>query len=217
GRDRTVVYNPEVGRPARAARGRVEDAGGLSTVLALAEALDVRQRGTAEHSRTVARYSEAIARQLGIGEEKIERVRIGGLLHDVGKVGVPEALLSKPGLLTETDWPEIRRHPEVGAQIIQNSGLGDVAEWVRAHHERPDGGGYPAGLRGEEVPLEARILSVADAFEAMTSDRAHRLAMSHELARAELEAGVGRQWDERVVHALEAVLDQGGLAVSSRR
>ncbi|MBA2505166.1 MAG: diguanylate cyclase [Thermoleophilaceae bacterium] len=218
GKDRAVIFNPEVGMPTRAARGRKFGRdGSVTTVLALAEALDVRHNGTPEHSRTVSRYCEAIARELGMGDGAVERVRLGGLLHDIGQIGVPEEIHNKPGRLTEADWPEIKRHPVVGAQILQNTGLDDVAAWVRAHHERPDGTGYPDGLTAGQYPREAGILAVADAFEALTRDRSHRLAMSHADAERVLLDGAGTQWDAEVVHALVRVLERGGLSLTSAR
>ena len=112
------------------------------------------------------------------------------MLHDVGKVGVPDVILQKPAKLTDEEFEIIKRHPELGAQILEHPKLSDVRAWVGAHHERPDGRGYPLGLLGDEVSLEARILSVADAFEAMTSDRAYRAAIGHASARAELQSAL---------------------------
>jgi HD-GYP domain-containing protein (c-di-GMP phosphodiesterase class II) len=147
-----------------------------------------------------------------LSEEVIERVRIGGLLHDVGKIGVPENVLNKPEPLDEGDWQEIRRHPLVAARILDSNAVADIRGWVLSHHERPDGQGYPHGLAGDEIPLEARILAVADAYQAMTSDRIYRTALSQAEARIELERGSGSQFDERVVRALIRVLDRLGVA-----
>ena len=170
GRDRVVVYSPEIAAIVLAAESRRGQARGsnLAAVLALTEVLDIRDAGTAHHSQTVGRYAEAIARGLGLPDDLIERVRLAGILHDVGKIAVPDAVLSKPGKLTDEEWTEMRKHPEVGALIVDGAELKDVAAWVLAHHERPDGRGYPRGLAGDEIPLEARILAVADAYEAMT-------------------------------------------------
>jgi HD-GYP domain-containing protein (c-di-GMP phosphodiesterase class II) len=155
----------------------------------------------------VSRYAGAIARELGLPAESIERVRFGGIVHDVGKIGVPDAVLRKPGWLSAEDWHEMRRHPEIGARILAGARLGEVSEWVLAHHERPDGTGYPAGLAGSAIPLEARILAVADAFEAMISHRVYRAALTSEQARSELVRGAGTQFDVRVVEAFLHVLD----------
>ena len=209
GRDRTVVYSESLG-------GRVEETTGTppprserhsSTVLALADVIDARDRTTAAHSQTVGRYAAGIARELGLPDSVVERVRFGGIVHDVGKIGIPESVLSKRGWLSAEDWMEMRRHPEIGASILAGANLEDVGEWVLAHHERPDGTGYPHGKTGVEIPLEARILAVADAYEAMTSDRIYRSARSPEDARAELQRGAGTQFDARVVEAFLRVLD----------
>jgi putative nucleotidyltransferase with HDIG domain len=178
-----------------------------TTVLALADAIDARDQGTAAHSQTVGRYAAAIARELGLPEPVVERVRFSGIVHDIGKIAIPDSVLSKPSWLSAEDWIEMRRHPEIGASILAGAELEDVSEWVRAHHERPDGTGYPHGRTGLEIPLEARILAVADAYEAMTSDRIYRSAMSQEEARAELQRCAGTQFDARVVEAFLRVLD----------
>ena len=180
----------------------------VAVILDLAEAVDLRFSGSARHSETVGRYAEMMARELGLSEQRTSRVRLAGLLHDIGKVGVPDSILNKPAKLTDEEFEMIKRHPELGAQILEHPSLADVREWVGAHHERPDGRGYPLGLRGEEIPLEARILAVADAYEAMTSDRSYRVAMSHTAAREELERCAGTQFDERVVRALIALLER---------
>src|SRR5690349_693579 len=214
GRDRTVIHNPEVVDViGLAAGGRDESAADeyLATILALAEALEARADGTVSSSRVVSRYAELIAREMWLSDEVIERVRIGGLLHDVGKVGVPENVLTKLEPLEEADWDEIRRHPLVAARILDSNTVADIRTWVLSHHERPDGQGYPHGLAGDEIPLEARILAVADAYEAMTSERIYRTAMSAAEARVELQRGVGLQFDERVVQAFTRVLDRLGV------
>ena len=180
----------------------------LAIVLELAEAVDVRFSGTARHSETVGRYAELMARELGFSEPHVGRVKLAGMLHDIGKVGVPDAILSKPGSLTDDEFTVIRRHPELGEQILEHPGLADVKGWVGAHHERPDGKGYPRALAGEDLPIEARILAVADAYEAMTSDRSYRDAIGHARAREELQRWAGRQFDARVVRAFLAVLER---------
>jgi HD-GYP domain-containing protein (c-di-GMP phosphodiesterase class II) len=136
-----------------------------------------------------------------------------GVLHDLGKLAVPDAILHKPDRLTDAEWAEIRRHPEVGARILENAGLHRIAGWVRAHHERVDGGGYPNGLNADQIPLEARILAVADAYEAMVADRPYRAGMEPEEAGAELLRCAGTQFDEAVVDAFLRVLalDSGRL------
>ena len=115
--------------------------------------------------------------ELGIDEDRVQRIRLAGILHDIGKIGVPDSILCKPGPLTTEEMDQMRRHPELGARILSSSELDDVREWILAHHERPDGTGYPKGLTGDEIPIEAAILAVADAYEAMTSDRVYRMAI----------------------------------------
>jgi diguanylate cyclase (GGDEF)-like protein/putative nucleotidyltransferase with HDIG domain len=208
GRDRCVVYSPEVtGDLPRDAALQAHGSEHLAAVLVLAETLDLRDAGTALHSQTVAGYAEAIARNLGLDDDHVERVRIAGLLHDIGKVGVPDGILLKPGRLTDAEMDEIRKHPEIGARIIAGANLDDISGWVLAHHERPDGRGYPLGLTGESIPLEARILAVADSFEAMTADRVYRAAMPRAAAVEQLRACEGSQFDPRVVAAFLEVLE----------
>jgi putative nucleotidyltransferase with HDIG domain len=172
----------------------------------LAETLDLRDVGTARHSETVGRYAEQIARALGWDVARVERVRAAGILHDIGKLGISDAILHKPGRLDPHEWDEMRRHPELGARILEHANLRDIAAWVLAHHERVDGGGYPRGLSGDDIPAEARILAVADAYEAMTADRPYRRALPEAEARAELMRGAGAQFDARVVDAFVEVL-----------
>jgi putative nucleotidyltransferase with HDIG domain len=180
----------------------------LSVMLDVAETVDLRFSGTARHSETVGRYAEMMARELGLSEARTERVRLAGLLHDIGKVGVPDSILQKPARLSEEELAVIRRHPELGAQMLDHAGLADVRAWVGAHHEQPDGRGYPQGLHGDAIPLEARIIAVADAYEAMTSDRSYRSSLDHAAAQRELERCAGTQFDPRVVRALVSLLER---------
>jgi hypothetical protein len=180
----------------------------LAAVMLLAETLDLRDSGTAQHSRTVGDLARQIAERLGFPPDRIERIHAAGVLHDLGKLGIADAILHKPGALTEAEWEEMKRHPEIGAQILEHAGMNDIAKWVLAHHERLDGRGYPLGVPPEQVCLEARILSVADAYEAMIADRPYRRGMPQVQARAELERCSGTQFDRRVVAALCAALDE---------
>jgi diguanylate cyclase (GGDEF)-like protein/putative nucleotidyltransferase with HDIG domain len=208
GRNRSVIHSPAL-REMVGACGVGMDIEGeryVGVVRELAEALDLRFSGSARHSETVGRYAEMMAEELGLPKERVARVRLAGILHDIGKVAVPDAILHKPGRPTEQEWATIRRHPELGAQILDHPSLTDVRSWVAAHHERPDGKGYPLGLPGTAIPPEARILAVADAYEAMTSDRSYRASIGHEAARAELQRFAASQFDPTVVEALEAVL-----------
>ena len=194
GRDRTVLFDPETASALAdvARRKRPDHERQLATALRLAEALDIRDAGTAAHSQTVARYAEGTARALGLSPERCERVRYAGIVHDVGKIGVDDAILCKPRALDPGEEAEMRKHPQIGARILAGSDLSDISSWVVAHHERPDGTGYPLGLRHDEIPIEALILGVADAYEAMTNDRPFRSAMAPVAAQNELIRGVGQ-------------------------
>ena len=200
GRDRAVVHDAEtIAVLGALAEGRSDEQ--LAAALLLAETLDLRDVATAQHSRTVGRYAERTARELGLPADRVERLRVAGHLHDIGKLGIADAILQKPGALTDAEWAEMRRHPEVGARILEHANLRDVARWVRGHHERVDGRGYPDRLAGEDIPLESRVLAVADAYEAMTADRPYRRAMDAAAARVELERSAGSQFDAVVVAA----------------
>jgi diguanylate cyclase (GGDEF)-like protein/putative nucleotidyltransferase with HDIG domain len=210
GRNRTVLHSPALRELSRQ-DGDARDIAGerfLAVVLDLAEAVDLRFSGSARHSETVGRYAEMMARELGFSEQRISRVRLAGMLHDIGKVGVSDSILSKSEKLTPEEFDIITRHPGLGAQILEHPSLTDVSQWVGAHHERPDGRGYPLGLSGGEIPLEARILAVADAYEAMTSHRSYRASMTHAAACSELQRCAGTQFDPRVVKALLGVLER---------
>jgi diguanylate cyclase (GGDEF)-like protein/putative nucleotidyltransferase with HDIG domain len=209
GSDRTVIYSDEVARTLAQSGGRADGQLQLATVIALAEALDIRDTGTGQHSHTVGRYAELMARELGFAEEHVERVRLAGVLHDIGKIGISDGVLSKPGPLDADEWQEMFTHPEIGARLLSRPEFDDLRAWILAHHERPDGIGYPYGLSGDDIPVEARILAVADAYEAMTADRVYRPALGAEAARAELEGGAGSQFDPEVVSAFLSALDTG--------
>jgi diguanylate cyclase (GGDEF)-like protein len=211
GRDRAVVHHEDTTDALLAELSAPEGGRGqLGAVLLLAETLDLRDDATARHSRTVASYAVLIGRRLELEPRRVERLRIAGVLHDVGKVGISDAILRKPSPLDATEWAEMQRHSEVGARILANAGLTDVAAWVLAHHERLDGDGYPHGLRAEEIPLEARILAVADAYEAMTAARPYGWASSPEEAAAELERCSGTQFDPDVVAVFLAAVHEHG-------
>jgi diguanylate cyclase (GGDEF)-like protein len=195
-----------------AARGEESDELRLAAVMLLAEALDLRDPSTALHSHTVGRLARLTAIELGLPEARVERVHAAGVLHDLGKLGIADAILHKPGKLNDAEWREMRRHPEIGARILEHAGMRDIAGWVRAHHERIDGHGYPERLAGEQIPLEARILSVADSYEAMIADRPYRAGMGAEAARAELVRCAGSQFDARVLSAFLSALEQAAPA-----
>jgi HD-GYP domain-containing protein (c-di-GMP phosphodiesterase class II) len=176
----------------------------LAAVMLLAEAIDLRDAGTAQHSRMVGAYARDTAVALRLDADRVEKLHAAGVLHDLGKVGIADSILRKPGKLDAGEWEEMRRHPEVGARILERAGLEDIARWVLLHHERLDGAGYPHGLSAQEIPLEARILAVVDAYEAMTADRPYRRGMSADAAREELLRCSGSQFDPVVVEAFLA-------------
>lgn len=186
----------------------------LAVMLLLAEALDMRDPSTAQHSHLVGRYAREIALALELAPGRVERIHAAGVVHDLGKLGIADEILRKEGPLDEQEWRQMRRHPSIGAQILEHAGMGDIARWVGAHHERIDGNGYPAGLSGVEISLEARILAVADAYEAMIADRPYRAGMPDADARAELVRCAGSQFDPKVVEAF--LRAAGPLAPSAR-
>jgi diguanylate cyclase (GGDEF)-like protein len=219
GRDRTAIYRPEVTAQMLSTkdRTRMRADGYLSAMLVLAEAVDLRDAGPSAHSETVGRYAEMIAAELGLDEERVERVKLAGVLHDIGKVGVPDSVLQKAGPLDDDEWEELHKHCELGSRLLSGAGLEDIAGWVLAHHERPDGRGYPAGLTRSEIPPEARILAVADAYEAMVADRTYRMGIGSERAREELENGAGTQFDPLVVEAFLRFLERADRALGVLR
>jgi putative nucleotidyltransferase with HDIG domain len=204
GRDRSIVYSSEVSQALHEPAEGPAKMEHVPAVLILAETLDLRDTGTALHSQTVGRYAEMIASALELGEERIKRIRLAGLLHDIGKIGVPDPILRKPGALDAEEWEEMRKHPELGARILAGANLDDISGWVLAHHERPDGQGYPLGLAGPEIPLEAKILSVADAFEAMTAERVYSPPLPVTTAIAELKRHSSTQFDSEIVQTFLA-------------
>ena len=182
-----------------------------SIALTLSTAIEARNLETGEHCRQLGILSERMAVVLGLDERQQMTVRIGGYLHDIGKIGIADAVLLKPGRLTESEMAEMRRHSEIGAAILQVSdAMSDIADIVRHHHERWDGRGYPDALVGATIPLGARIIAVADAFSAMVSDRIYRPKLPMERAWAELRAHSGSQFDAEIVEVFAQVVDDEG-------
>lgn len=172
------------------------------------EAKDVYTRG---HSLRVARYAAAVARKMNLPGEKVEEIHTAGVLHDTGKIGVPGDILLKPGKLTLEERKQMEVHPVIGVKILEPAGFSpDVITAVRHHHENTDGSGYPGGLKGSEVPLGARILRVADTFDAMTSDRPYRKRLPLGMATAELQKNAGTQFDSDVVRAFLELIEEDG-------
>jgi putative nucleotidyltransferase with HDIG domain len=185
----------------------------VQTIRALAEAVDAKDTYTRGHSERVGVYASKIAREMAFPKEFIERVYIAGLLHDVGKIGVPDAIITKPERLTPEEYAEIKKHPEIGAKILEPvEFLADIVPCVRHHHEWFDGcdNGYPTRLAGDRIPLPSRIILVADTVEAMTSDRPYRRALSLDVVVAELAKYSGSQFDPACVDACLQALDREG-------
>jgi putative nucleotidyltransferase with HDIG domain len=179
----------------------------FSFASALVATLDARDRYTAGHSAAVAVYSRDIAARMGFSEKEQAQVHLCGLVHDIGKIGLPPGLLEKPGALTLEERRQMETHASIGEKILSKvEDYGEIARIVRHHHERVDGLGYPDGLQGDEIPLAARIIAVADAYNAMTSDRPYRDAMPSRVARLRLAQAVESQFDTAVVAAFEAIL-----------
>jgi HD-GYP domain-containing protein (c-di-GMP phosphodiesterase class II) len=185
---------------------------GNPIVLTLAATLRVRDAETQGHSERVVRFSALLGRELNLNEKQLESLTYGSLLHDIGKIGVPDAILRKPGRLTEVEWSRMREHPLLGLQILSGIEFLEGASLVVAqHHERWDGTGYPFGLRGDEIDNNARIFAVADAFDAMTSERPYNLRKTFEAALEELQRCAGKQFDPEIVEAFTRIPCSGWL------
>jgi len=177
-----------------------------STLEAMITALDFRDNETHGHSRRVVEYAVLVAESMGIDEPELTWIRRGAILHDVGKIGVSDATLRKPGKLDAAEWEEMRKHPEMGYKMLKHIRfLKPALEIVHCHQERWDGSGYPNGLKGEEIPLGARIFAAVDTFDAMTSDRPYRAALSIQAARDEIRRFSGIQFDPKVAEAFLAI------------
>jgi len=181
-----------------------------SIVAVLCAALDLRDNVTQGHARRVSEIASVVAWQMGLRKDQLRQIEKAAILHDIGKIGVADAVLSKPGPLNESEWEEMRRHPELGRQVLNGIDfLRDAAEVVYSHHERWDGQGYPCGLKGEEIPIGARIFAVVDAYSAMTSHRPYRKAMPHSKAIDEILRNAGGQFDPAVVRVFAEAERQG--------
>lgn len=176
------------------------------TLIGLVSALDLREHNTRMHSQRVREYTKLISDRLGVDEKMKRVISFGALLHDVGKIAVPDHILLKPGRLTDQEWVEMRKHPEAGYRIVKRIGfLKDAAEIVYAHHEQFDGSGYPRGLKGESIPLGARMFMVADVYDALTSERPYRSSMTYEEAVAEIRSLSGSHFDPVIVDIFMAI------------
>ena len=174
----------------------------LSAVTALAYALEAKDKYTSGHSQRVADISVAIAKEMCLPQGSIQKIKLAGLVHDIGKIGVRESVLNKPGRLSDKEFEHIQKHPEIGEHILAPvSSSKEILQWIRNHHERYDGTGYPDCLKGAQIPLCARILAISDAYEAMTSERPYRKAMSNKTAYAEIKRNKETQFDPEVADA----------------
>jgi len=181
----------------------------IQEMMALARSVEEKDEATEGHCSRIERLSLRTGERLGLTDNRLITLSYAAYLHDVGKVRIPDEILNKPGPLTEEEWKEMRRHPDYGAEMLEKKDfLKDAAEVVRAHHERYDGSGYPRGLKGDQIPLEARIIAVVDAYDAMTSNRPYRKALSKEEAIRELNKNAGSQFDPRVVRAFLKVIKE---------
>jgi len=186
-------------------------------VRALSNAVEARDAYTGKHAERVAAYGMELARCCGLAVEDSPQIEFGFLLHDVGKVAVPDAILFKSGSLTEEEYSLVRRHPVIGTEILRDVDfLGEGKLVVRHHHERWDGHGYPDGLAGESIPLAARVFAVADALDALTTDRPYRPASTYAVARREIYDGAGTQFDPGVVDAYRQMPDSTFEALRGR-
>jgi diguanylate cyclase (GGDEF)-like protein len=216
GKNRVRLYRPEVvelselkrlaAGPDKAARYRA--------AASLAKAVDARDTYTGSHSERVGELSAKVAARLGLDAEQIELTRLAGSLHDLGKLAIPEEILRKPGTLTDSERLVLERHPQIGFRMLDSLGVDPVADLVLHHHERWDGAGYPDGLRGEQIPLGARIIFVTDAYDAMTSDRVYRPKRSSDAALTELERCAGTQFDPGIVAAFAEELEASAEAAA---
>ncbi len=218
GRDAAWVYDPEVVRELSISEraDQLQRSQALVGIRALARATDAKDQSTREHSQRVATLACDIARRLGWSEDRVALLQDAALVHDVGKIGVPDAILLKAGRLTDDEYEQIKRHAALGAQMVEDLLLAEQVGWIRAHHERPDGRGYPAGLSAAQIPDGAAILAVADAFDVMTATRIYSAARSREDALAECERLVGAQFAPEPVAALAALCRTEPLTASAR-
>ena len=186
------------------------EAAGLSTVYALAAAVDARDHYTYGHSRNVAKHAMAMGKAFGLPQTRLERLRICALLHDIGKIGLSDSVIRKPGPLGDEEWEMMKSHSELGATIVGHSPeLADCAPAIRHHHEWWDGGGYPDGLKGEDIPQEARTIAIADAYDTMTGPRAYRQMVSSSEAIDELRRCADTQFDSHLVETFARLVREG--------
>jgi diguanylate cyclase (GGDEF)-like protein len=216
GKDRVRIYRPEVVELAELKKlaGSADRAARFRAAASLARAVDARDVYEGSHSERVSDLAARVAERMGLEQEQVELTRLAASLHDLGKLAVPEEYLRKPGPLTDGERLVLERHPQIGYRMLESLGVDPVAEWVLHHHERWDGAGYPDGLHGEDIPLSARIIFVADAFDAMTNDRIYRRKLTIEAALSELEECSATQFDPTAVEALVAEMKPVAVGVA---
>ena len=182
----------------------------MQSIMAISNAVDKKDLYTRQHSLRVAKYSREIAMRLKWSQENIDNLYNLALLHDIGKIGIPDAILKKPGKLTDEEFTVMKTHTTMGYEILKDiTVIKDVALGARYHHERFDGRGYAQGLKGEEIPIVARVVGMADAYDAMTSDRAYRRKLPDDVVRAEIINGKGKQFDPVMVDVMIKIMDEG--------
>ena len=189
----------------------------IEVVTSLASAIDAKDEYTKDHSSSVSRYSVALAKAVNLPEKEVERIKLGALLHDIGKIGIPEDVLTKPARLTDSEFKTIQQHPTIGVEKIlaPNPLLHDLIPIVKYHHEQWNGHGYPCGLKGEEIPYAARIVAIADTYHALISDRPYRKGLTVDEACAILEKGAGIQWDKELVRQFIALAPSLATKISN--
>lgn len=188
----------------------------MQTIISISNAVDAKDPYTKKHSERVAKYSKIIANELHWSKKEQEKLYNMALMHDIGKIGVPDAILNKHGRLTDEEFPEMKKHPIIGGQILKDLTIvDDVSTGAFFHHERYDGKGYPHGLKGEEIPIEARIIGIADSIDAMNSDRVYRGKQSTEYVLEQLEAGKGTQFDPNIDEIVIALIKSGKMRLNT--
>lgn len=210
GKDQAFIFDSNVVETLDAEERvrRAEEQSYLNTVQALAAAVDARDHYTQFHSRHVASLAVSLAQKLKLEKQRVKYIEIAAILHDVGKIGIPDKILNKKGALTESERKQIETHPELGQRILASTTVKEILPWVISHHERWDGKGYPKGLKGPDIPLEARILGVCDAYDAMISDRPYRQGLTRAAALEEIQREAGKQFDPQLVETLTHLLTQ---------
>lgn len=178
-------------------------------ILTLAKTIDAKDKYTNGHSERVAAYSKEIARRMGMSEQEQEKIYVMGLLHDIGKIGVPDLIINKPGKLTDEEFQMIKKHPPIGKDILENiSEFPDISVGAKCHHEKYDGTGYPDGIGGENIPLLARIIGIADVYDAMSSKRSYRDVLPRDVIRNEIVKGRGMQFDPKCADIMLQMIDE---------